>query len=62
MPQITTRDAVIRAMAAMEIAESCSHPEIRSSFTDLAESWLQHASASEHEPVADESDGNALTA
>ena len=44
MPNITTRDAVIRAMAAMEIAESCSHPEIRSSFTDLAESWLAHAS------------------
>ena len=57
MPQITTRDAVIRAMNAMEIAESCSHPEIRSAFTDLAESWLRHAAESEHGdeiPAADE--------
>jgi hypothetical protein len=53
MPQITTRDAVIRAMAAMEIAESCSHPEIRNSFTDLAESWLAHASELEREPPVD---------
>ena len=53
MPNITTRDAVIRAMAAMEIAESCSHPEIRSSFTDLAESWLAHASELE-QPSLDE--------
>lgn len=47
MPQITTRDAVTRALAAMEIAESCSHPEIRNSFTSLAESWLEHAADSE---------------
>ena len=53
MPQITTRDAVIRAMNAMEIAESCSHPEIRNSFTDLAESWLAHASEVEGEPADD---------
>jgi len=43
MPQITARDAVTRAMAAMEIAESCTHPEIRSSFTNLAETWLETA-------------------
>lgn len=59
MPQITTRDAVIRAMAAMEIAESCSHPEIRSSFTDLAESWLAHASELEQQP-ADDLAGEAI--
>ena len=53
MPQITARDAVIRAMAAMEIAESCSNPEIRSAFTDLAETWLAHASEVESEPVED---------
>ena len=53
MPQITTRDAVMRAMAAMEIAESCSHPEIRSSFTDLAESWLAHASELEQQPASE---------
>ena len=49
MPQITTRDAVMRAMNAMEIAESCSHPEIRNAFTDLAETWLAHASELEGE-------------
>jgi hypothetical protein len=43
LPQITTRDAVTRALAAMEIAESCSHPQIRTSFTTLAENWLQQA-------------------
>ena len=58
MPQITTRDAVIRAMSAMEIAESCSHPEIRSAFTDLAETWLQRAVEGEREPF-DEAPGEA---
>jgi hypothetical protein len=43
MPELTPRDAVTRAMAAMEIAESCTHPQIRSSFTSLAESWLMQA-------------------
>jgi len=43
MPELTTRDAVTRAMAAMEIAESCTHPEIRESFTNLAQSWLERA-------------------
>jgi hypothetical protein len=62
MPQITTRDAVVRALAAMEIAESCSHPEIRSAFTDLAENWLARASELEGgEPAAEASDGEALT-
>ena len=61
MPQITARDAVIRAMAAMEIAESCSHPEIRSAFTDLAETWLQQAAEVEREPL-DEAPGEAAPA
>ena len=61
MPQITTRDAVNRALAAMEIAESCSHPEIRSSFTDLAETWLQRASEVECERF-DEAPGEAAPA
>lgn len=44
MPQqLTPRDAVTRAMAAMEIAESCNEPRIRSSFTNLAEEWLMQA-------------------
>ena len=61
MPQITTRDAVIRAMAAMEIAESCSHPEIRSAFTELAETWLQQAAEVEREPL-DKAPGEAAPA
>ena len=44
MPQqLTPRDAVTRAMAAMEIAETCTEPRIRSSFTTLAEEWLEQA-------------------
>ncbi|HYG25524.1 MAG TPA: hypothetical protein VD906_01310 [Caulobacteraceae bacterium] len=44
MPQqLTPRDAVTRAMAAMEIAETCTEPRIRSSFTNLAEEWLTQA-------------------
>ena len=45
----------------MEIAESCSHPEIRNSFTDLAETWLQHAAETEREPL-DESSAEAAPA
>ena len=63
MPQITTRDAVTRAMAAMEIAESCSHPTIRSSFETLAESWLQQAEELAHGgPAEPSADGEPLTA
>ena len=61
MPQITTRDAVNRALAAMEIAESCSHPEIRSAFTELAETWLQQAAEVEREPL-DKAPGEAAPA
>jgi hypothetical protein len=43
VPQITTRDAVTRALAAMEIAESCPDVKIRSSFESLAETWLAQA-------------------
>jgi len=63
MPQITARDAVTRAMAAMEIAESCTHPEIRSSFTNLAETWLntatQAAQNREGEPQSSEPEPSA---
>ncbi|HEX5775639.1 MAG TPA: hypothetical protein VFX95_03060 [Caulobacteraceae bacterium] len=62
MPQITTRDAVIRAMNAMEIAESCSHPEIRSAFTGLAETWLQQAAEVEREPLDEAPDEAAPAA
>ncbi|HEX6860625.1 MAG TPA: hypothetical protein VF138_10560 [Caulobacteraceae bacterium] len=61
MPQLTTRDAVTRAMAAMEIAESCSHPEIRSSFTSLAEDWLEQAAELAGEAREDASQDEGLT-
>jgi hypothetical protein len=50
MPDLTPRDAVTRAMAAMEIAESCTHPEIRESFTSLAGEWLQQAEEAAKQP------------
>ena len=61
MPQITTRDAVVRAMNAMEIAESCSHPKIRSAFTELAQTWLAQAAEVEREPL-DDAPGDAAPA
>lgn len=50
MPELTPRDAVTRAMAAMEIAESCTHPEIRESFTNLAGEWLEQAEEAARRP------------
>jgi hypothetical protein len=57
MPELTPRDAVTRAMAAMEIAESCTHPEIRESFTNLAGDWLQRAGEAAQQ--ADTTEGEA---
>lgn len=57
MPDLTPRDAVTRAMAAMEIAESCTHPEIRESFTNLAGAWLQQAEEAKQPDGADEPEG-----
>lgn len=34
---------VLRALAASEIAESCSEPAIRQSFVDLTAAWLAQA-------------------
>jgi len=56
MPELTPRDAVTRAMAAMEIAESCTHPEIRESFTNLAGEWLAQAGKAAQRPEAVEGD------
>jgi hypothetical protein len=54
MPQLLTpRDAVTRAMAAMEIADSCTEPRIRSSFTNLAEDWLMQAGELAAQPVGE---------
>lgn len=39
----TTREFVLRAMAAAEIAESCPDPRLRASFFELAETWLNRA-------------------
>jgi sirohydrochlorin ferrochelatase len=56
MPELTPRDAVTRAMAAMEIAESCNHPQIRTSFTNLAESWLTQAAQAARDPESKQVD------
>ena len=62
MPQLTTRDAVTRALAAMEIADSCTHPEIRASFTGLAETWLRRAEDAEQEPGSPMGEAEAFDA
>lgn len=59
MPDLTPRDAVTRAMAAMEIAESCTHPEIRESFTNLAGDWLQRAGEAARQAEATEGEAEA---
>ncbi len=38
-----TRDYVLRALAASEIAEGCLRADLRARFTDLAEGWLARA-------------------
>jgi hypothetical protein len=40
----STRDLVLRALAASEIADSCTEPRLRAAFTDLAAEWLTRAS------------------
>ena len=43
----TAQDYVLRALAASEIADSCTEPRIRESFFALAESWLAEAGRTE---------------
>lgn len=43
----TSQDFVLRALAASEIAESCTEPRIRESFFALAEDWLREAGRAE---------------
>jgi hypothetical protein len=38
-----TRDYVLRALAAAEIAESATRPDLRRAFTELTETWLECA-------------------
>ncbi|MGE5566025.1 MAG: hypothetical protein ACM3YN_07725 [Parcubacteria group bacterium] len=59
MPDLTPRDAVTRAMAAMEIAESCTHPQIRESFTNLAGDWLKRAGEAARKSETDEGEAEA---
>ena len=48
----TTRECILRALSAAEIAETTYHPELRQSFSSLAETWLIRAARSclEDEP------------
>lgn len=43
----SSQDFVLRALAASEIAESCTEPRIRQSFFALAEDWLRAAGRAE---------------
>jgi hypothetical protein len=38
-----TREYVLRALAAAEIAESATRADLRQAFTDLTETWLERA-------------------
>jgi hypothetical protein len=38
-----TREFVLRALAASEIAESTTRPDLRQAFTQLTETWLERA-------------------
>ena len=40
---LTSRDFVVRALAATEIAESCPEPDLKAAFFALAELWLERA-------------------
>ena len=39
-----TREYVLRALAAAEIAESTTRPDLRQAFTQLTETWLERDS------------------
>jgi hypothetical protein len=45
--EASAQDFVLRALAASEIAESCTEPRIRESFFALAEGWLKEAGRAE---------------
>lgn len=38
-----TRDYVLRALAASEIADGCLQADLRARFTELAQGWLTRA-------------------
>jgi hypothetical protein len=48
----TTRECILRALSAAEIAETTYRPDLRHSFSRLAETWLIRAARScfEQEP------------
>jgi hypothetical protein len=51
--QDPTRDYVLRALAASEIAETATRADLRESFTQLSQAWLEKAvEAGAQEPDA----------
>ena len=42
----STRECILRALSAAEIAETTYRPDLRRSFSDLAETWLVRAAKS----------------
>ena len=45
-----TRDYVLRALAASEIAETATRADLRESFTELSRAWLEKAGEAGGEP------------
>ena len=42
----STRECILRALSAAEIAETTYRPDLRRSFSELAETWLIRAARS----------------
>jgi hypothetical protein len=42
----STRECILRALSAAEIAETTYRPDLRRSFSELAETWLIRAAKS----------------
>ena len=62
MQALTSRDFVLRALAAAEIAEGCTRPDLRQSFFDLSEQWLSCAGAAADAPFAADLDASRPSA
>jgi anti-sigma-K factor RskA len=45
-----TREYVLRALAASEIAETATRADLREAFTQLTETWLARAADAEQAP------------
>jgi hypothetical protein len=46
-----TREYVLRALAASEIAETATRADLREAFTQLTETWLARAADAQQDPI-----------